>query len=79
MARIKRLFDEKNVHVAFEISLALKGTFALAEIAASIFAYAVTKEFLLNLVYAITRTELTEDPRDFSVPIICAIPRKACQ
>lgn len=61
----KKLFDEKNVHVAFEISLMFKGVFALAEIAASIFAYFVTRQFLLDLVHAITRTELTEDPRDF--------------
>ncbi len=65
MVGIKKLFDEKNVHLAFEISLMLKGAFALAEIAASIFAYYVTRQFLLDLVHAITRTELTEDPRDF--------------
>ena len=65
MAGIKKLFDEKNVHLAFEISLTLKGAFAVAEVAASIFAYFVAKEFLLDVVHAITRTELTEDPRDF--------------
>ena len=65
MAGIKKLLDEKNVHVAFEISLALKGAFAVAEIAASIFAYVVTKQFLLDLVRAITWMELSEDPRDF--------------
>ena len=65
MAGIKKLFDEKNVHVAFEISLMFKGAFALAEIAAGIFAYFVSRQFLLDLVQAITRTELTEDPRDF--------------
>lgn len=65
MTGIKKLFDEKNMHVAFEISLMLKGAFALAEIAAGIFAYFVTRQFLLDLVHAITRTELTEDPRDF--------------
>lgn len=59
------MFDEKSVHAAFEISLVLKGIFALAEIAASIFAYIVTRQFLINFVHAITRTELTEDPRDF--------------
>lgn len=64
-AGIKKLLDEKNVHVAFEISLALKGAFAVAEIAASIFAYVVTKQFLLDLVRAITWMELSEDPRDF--------------
>ena len=62
---MKKLFDKNNVHVAFDISLTLKGAFALVEIAASIFAYVVTTQFLLDLVQAITRTELTEDPRDF--------------
>ena len=62
---IKKLFDEKNMHIAFEISLAFKGMFALAEISASIFTYFVTKPFLLNLVRAVTQAELTEDPRDF--------------
>ena len=62
---LKKLLGANIVHVAFELSLALKGAFALAEIAASIFAYFVTRQFLLDLVHAIVRTELTEDPRDF--------------
>ncbi len=62
---MKKLFDEKNIHIAFEISLAFKGVFALAEISASIFTYFVTKPFLLDLVRAVTQAELTEDPRDF--------------
>lgn len=65
MAGMQKLYNEKNIHVAFEISLMLKGAFALAEIAAGIFAYFVTRQFLLDLVHVITRTELTEDPRDF--------------
>lgn len=64
MVGMNKLFGEKNVHVAFEISLVLKGAFALAEIAAGMFAYVVTTQFLIDLVHAITRTELTEDPRD---------------
>lgn len=59
-----RLFDEKNVHIVFELSLVIKAAFAVAEIAAGIFAYIVTQRFLLGLVHAITATELTEDPRD---------------
>jgi uncharacterized membrane protein len=65
LATMKKLFDEKNIHIAFEISLAFKGVFALAEISASIFTYFVTKPFLLDLVRAVTQAELTEDPRDF--------------
>lgn len=62
---IEKMFDEKKVHVAFEISLTLKGMFAMAEIATSIFAYFVSRQFLIELVRAITRVELTEDPHDF--------------
>lgn len=65
MVGIKKLLDEKNVHVVFEISLMIKAVFALAEIATGIFAYFVTRQFLLDLVHAITQTEFTEDPRDF--------------
>jgi uncharacterized membrane protein len=65
MADLMKMFSEKNVHVAFEISLALKGVFALAEIGAGIFAYFTTTQFLLDLVHIITRAELMEDPRDF--------------
>lgn len=65
MTTIKKLFNEKKIHIAFEISLVFKGAFALAEISASIFTYFVTKPFLLNLVRAVTQAELTEDPRDF--------------
>ena len=64
MASLKTLLDEKNVHVAFEISLAFKGAFAVAEIVTGIFAYFATRQFLLVLADAITQTELTEDPRD---------------
>lgn len=65
MAGLKKLLDANTVHVAFELSLALKGAFALVEVAAAIFAYFVSRDLLLALVHFITRTELTEDPRDF--------------
>ena len=59
------MFQRNAVHAAFEVSLLFKGAFALAEIGASIVAYFVTKQFLINLVQGITAAELTEDPRDF--------------
>ncbi|MEP6964049.1 MAG: DUF2127 domain-containing protein [Polaromonas sp.] len=65
MTSVKQLFNAKNVHLAFEISLAFKGAFALAEIATGVFAYFVTQQFLVGLVHVITGAELTEDPRDF--------------
>lgn len=62
---MKRFLDKKSVHVIFEVSLAIKGAFALAEIVAGLLTSLVTPQFILHLVRVITRTELTEDPRDF--------------
>ena len=62
---MKQLLDKTNVHAAFRMSLVLKGAFALAEVAAGSLAYLVTPQFVLKLVQSITRTELTEDPRDY--------------
>lgn len=59
---LKTLGDK--LHAAFEVSLAFKGLFALAEILAGIFAWFVPPQFLLDLVQIVTRTELTEDPND---------------
>lgn len=53
------------MHAAFEVSLVLKGAFALAEMLAGLLTYLVTPQFVLDLVQTITRTELTEDARDF--------------
>jgi uncharacterized membrane protein len=61
---MNRLFEEKNLHLAFEISLILKGIFALLEIAGGVVAYFISQQFLLTLVLAITQEELTEDPHD---------------
>lgn len=62
---MKRIFEEKYIHLAFEITLILKGIFALLEILGGIVAYFITQDFLLRFVVAITQDELTEDPRDF--------------
>jgi uncharacterized membrane protein len=60
-----RFLQEKYVHVAFEVSLVLKGLFAAGEILAGVGVYFVTQQFLFGLVERITREELLEDPRDF--------------
>lgn len=65
MPGTQKLLSEKNVHVAFEVSLLFKGAFALLEIATGIFAYFVTQQFLLDMAQFVTRAELTEDPHDF--------------
>jgi len=62
---MNRLFEEKKLHLVFEIMLILKGVFALLEILAGLLAYFITQQFLLRLVIAFTQDELTEDPRDF--------------
>jgi uncharacterized membrane protein len=59
-----RFLDEKNIHLAFEVSLFLKGVFAVAEIVTGIGVYFVTQQFIFRVVERITRAELLEDPRD---------------
>ena len=65
MLDIQKFLSEKNVHVAFEFSLLLKGAFAILEIATGIFAYFVTQQFLADTTKLLTRAELNEDSRDF--------------
>jgi uncharacterized membrane protein len=60
----KKLFTQRNIHIAFGASLLLKGLFALCETIGGILAYFVTQEFLLNIVQVLTQEELAEDPRD---------------
>lgn len=60
-------FQEKNLHLAFQISLIVKGIFALLEILGGVAAYFVSQQFLLSLILAVTREELTEDPTDIVV------------
>lgn len=65
MRREDRLLSEHNLHIAFRISLFLKGLFALSEILAGIGTYFVTRRLLVEIVRTVTRAELSEDPRDF--------------
>ena len=64
MSGIERLSNEKNIHLAFEISLFLKGLFALGQIIGGVAAFFVTKELLVKAVSVLTQEELLEDPRD---------------
>lgn len=63
MPAIGRL-DEHRIHLIFEVSLFLKGAFALFEIIGGILAYAVPQAFILGIVSTLTQRELAEDPRD---------------
>ncbi|TCG05975.1 hypothetical protein BZM27_29675 [Paraburkholderia steynii] len=62
---MKMLRDTRFTHAAFRISLILKGAFATAEVAASIFAYIVEPRQVVELLKGITETELATDPQDF--------------
>lgn len=64
---MRKWFQEQNLHLAFQISLLIKGVFALLEILGGIAAYFVSQQFLLSLILAVTRQELTEDPGDVVV------------
>jgi uncharacterized membrane protein len=55
---------ERRIHLAFEISLGLKGLFAVGEIIGGAVALFVSRGFLLRTVSVLTAEELTEDPRD---------------
>ena len=48
----------------FEVSLFLKGAFALMEMIGGVLAYFVPKQFVLGLVAMLTQRELAEDPHD---------------
>jgi uncharacterized membrane protein len=58
MPESKNLAQEEKIHLAFEISLLLKGLFALGQIIGGIVAFFATKEFLLKTVSVLTQEEL---------------------
>jgi uncharacterized membrane protein len=64
MPPIKNLAHEEKIHLAFEISLVLKGLLALGQIVGGIIAFFASKEFLLRTVSLLTEKELAEDPHD---------------
>jgi uncharacterized membrane protein len=61
---MKKLFAEKNVRRAFEVSLVLKGIFAVLEIIGGALVYFASQKSLLNLILVLTKQELIEDPND---------------
>lgn len=65
MSVIKKLAEEKNIHLIFEVSLWFKAAFALFEIIGGILVYFISQQFLLTLVSLVTQVELMEDPNDF--------------
>jgi uncharacterized membrane protein len=60
----RRLLDERKIHLVFEVSLWLKGVFALSEVIAGVAAYFISQQFLLAIVLWVTKEEFVEDPHD---------------
>ncbi len=56
--------SEHRIHQVFRFSVVLKGLHALTEIAIGVAFYFISTQTFLNWANALTRTELTEDPRD---------------
>lgn len=64
MPALNKIINEKRIYLLFEVSLWLKGLFALSEIVAGIATYFVSQQFLLSLVLWVTKDEFVEDPHD---------------
>jgi uncharacterized membrane protein len=62
--RYRDLWSERNIHLLFEVSLWLKGAFALSEVIASIAAFFISRQFLLAIVLWVTKDEFAEDRHD---------------
>jgi uncharacterized membrane protein len=56
--------SERTIHLVFEVSLWLKGVFALSEIIAGIALFFISQQFLLSVALWVTKEEFAEDPHD---------------
>jgi uncharacterized membrane protein len=65
MLNSKKSSKERDIHILFEISVALKGLHALMEIIGGFLILWITKTFIIHTVLSITQEELSEDPKDF--------------
>ncbi len=62
---MRKFLTEKNIKLAFEISVVLKGLHALMELIGGAIILFISKEFVITTIFAITQEELSEDPKDF--------------
>ena len=56
--------EEKEIHLAFEISIILKGIGSVFEIIGGLLTLFVTKSFIISSVLSLTNEELSQDPND---------------
>jgi uncharacterized membrane protein len=64
MPGFSKFIDERKIRLIFDVSLWLKGLFAVSEIVAGIAAYFVSPQLLQNMVQWVTKQEFAEDPHD---------------
>jgi uncharacterized membrane protein len=57
--------NEKRIHQIFQVSVFIKGAFALIECAAGVVLALVSTDSIKNLVNMLTQEELIENPNDF--------------
>ena len=57
--------EENKIHLAFEISIVLKGLYSIIEIASGAILWFISRESIIKVIQIITLNEITEDPRDF--------------
>lgn len=62
---IKKIIEEKNIRRVFEISLILKGIFALFEIFGGIVTYFISEKWILYYVHLLVQPESPENPHNF--------------
>ncbi|WP_068469997.1 DUF2127 domain-containing protein [Candidatus Protochlamydia phocaeensis] len=60
-----RLLEEKNIHRLFEISLIIKGFFALLEIIGGLVIFFISHQWLICTIYQLTQTEYVGNARNF--------------
>ena len=56
--------SQKALDLIFEVSLWVKGVFALSEIIAGVAVYFISQKFLLSIALWVTKDEFAEDPHD---------------
>lgn len=61
---MKVSLKESNIHFVFEVSILLKGFYAILEILGGFLVFFINGAYIINTVLLITQEELSEDPRD---------------
>lgn len=65
MLSLKTFFQEKYIHLAFEISVILKGLHALTEVVGGVALFFISQQSISQIISFVTQAELSEDPQDF--------------